>query len=177
MVGRLLTSVYLDNYQLGWSYTFVYQMFDQPNVDAGWCVFNPGPASNPNEADAGNALSTALYLHNLTAILTDTSSQFTPVVVGSPLVGMPPTAYFMPIEKSNGTMEYVIWGEAFNSHQSTTVTVNLPAREPTVNVYDITSPTKPNGPPNPVSILNNVSGLNVTLSDHPIVIEFGMPPH
>jgi hypothetical protein len=176
-VGRLLTSSYLDNYQLGWSYTFVYMMFNQPNVDDGWCVFNPGPASNSNEADAGNALGTASYLHNLAAILADTSSNFTPVAVPNPVVGMPATGYFMPIEKSNGTMEYVIWGEAFNSHQSTTVTVNLPGSEPTVNVYDITSPTKPNGPPNPVSILNNVSSLDVTMSDNPIVIEFGMPSH
>jgi hypothetical protein len=160
--GRLETDVYLDGYQLGWSETIIYKMFDEPPYNSGNGLFSP----NGNEADAGNANAPGLYIHNLTTILSDNSSSFTPKAVNFTVSNVPPTGYFQLMEKSSGAYELVLWGEAFASETSTAVTVNLPSSYPVVKVYDITKGTSP------VTRLSNASSVTLTLTDHALVVEF-----
>lgn len=167
-VGNLMVDKFLDNYQLGYSYSAFYHMVDV-SYDQGWCAYSANPAS---ATDTTNALAVATSLHNLTQVLADNSSNFTPITVGYPVTGMPSTGYFMPIQKSNGMMEYVLWGESFHSGTTTTVTVNLPnGPYSVVNVYDTTSTVNPSGPPTP-TVYNNVSSVSVGIKDHPIIVEF-----
>jgi hypothetical protein len=159
--GRLLTDLYLDASQLGWQKTFVYQMFNEPN-STGWGMFN----QSGNQAGAGNATDLGIYIHDLTAILSDNSSNFTPATLNLAVSNLPSTGYYQLMQKSNGTYELVLWGEAFASEASTSVTVNLGSSYATVNVYDITSGASP------VKTYANASSVALNLTDHAMVVEF-----
>jgi hypothetical protein len=160
--GRLETDLYLDAYQLGWSETIIYKMFDEPPNDYGNGLFS----SNGDEADAGNANAPGFYVHNLTTILSDNGSAFTTVPINVTVSNLPGTGYYQLIQKSTGTYELVLWGEAFGSGTATQVTVTLPNAYPTVDVYDITSGTVP------VTTLTNVSSASLNLTDHALIVEF-----
>jgi hypothetical protein len=129
MQGRLMTDVYLDAAQLGWSQTYIYKIFNEPPYDSGNGMFNP----NGDVADASNATKMGVYIHNLTTILADTSSAFTPTMVNFSVSGLPSTGFYQLMQKSNGTYELVLWGEAFASKTTTPVTVTLPTTYATVN--------------------------------------------
>jgi len=162
MQGKLITDLYLDAYQLGWSQTIVYEMFNHYPNDAGYGFFNP----QGNSADARNGTPMGIYLHNLTTILSDSSSPFTPVRVHYSISNLPATAYSMLMEKSNGAYELAVWGEAFASKTVTRVTVNLDRTYHRVNVYDITISSKP------TERLRNTSTIKLVVSDHPLIAEF-----
>jgi hypothetical protein len=98
MQGKLISDVYLDAYQLGWSQTIVYQMFNHYPNDAGFGFFDP----KRNTANASNATPMGRYSHNLTAILSDRSSRFSPGTVNYSISNLPTTASSMLMEKSNG---------------------------------------------------------------------------
>jgi hypothetical protein len=85
---------------------------------------------------------------------------------------MPLTGYSQLIQKSNGTYEFVVWGEAFASAKASPITVNLGASYQRVNVYDVTVGTAP------TQTLSNVISVPLTLTDHPFIVEFSMtnPP-
>jgi hypothetical protein len=160
--GRLETDVYLDAYQLAWSETFIYKMFDEPPYDSGNGLFSP----NGSEADAGNANAPGLYIHNLTTILSDNNSSFTPTPINFNVSNLPGTGYYQLMQKSNGSYELVIWGEAFGTETSTSVGVSLPSSYATINVYDITKGTAP------IAMFSNASSVTLTLSDHALIVEF-----
>jgi hypothetical protein len=106
------------------------------------------------------------YLHNLTTILADRSSTFTPGTVIYSISNLPATAYSMLMDKSNGTYELAVWAEAFTSKKMTSLTINLGSIYRTVNVYDITLGSKP------TQRLRNTSTVRLVVSDHPLIVEF-----
>jgi hypothetical protein len=169
--GRLLTDLYLDGYQMGFSETIMYKLFDE-NGDAGNGMFCNDLQSQTecNSAAApgtsGDATLFGRYVHNLTTILSDNSSGFTPKALNVSVSNLPPTGYYQLMEKSNGIYELAVWGEAFASELSTPVTVSLGASYAVVNVYDITAGTTP------VSKLSNVNSATLNLNDHAIIVEF-----
>ena len=105
------------------------------------------------------------YIHNLTSILADNSSAFSPGRVNCSFAGMPSTGYTMLMQKSNGKYELVVWGEAFASKTSSTITINLSATHP-VKVYDITQG------PTPTRELGLVTSVQLPLTDHAMIVEF-----
>lgn len=154
MQGRLLTDVYLQAYRMGWSKTFIYLMFNN-GADKGYGMLNA----------PGHPTLLGRYVHNLTSILADNSSAFTPGRVSYSISGMPATGYAMLMEKSSGKYELAIWGEAFASKKSSKVTINL-GRTYLVKIYDVTRGTTP------VSEPGRVSSVQVTLTDHAMIVEF-----
>jgi hypothetical protein len=154
MQGRLLTDVYLQAYKQGWSKTFIYLMFNNAG-DHGYGMLNV----SRRPALLGQ------YIHNLTRILADHSSSFKPSSVNYSLSGMPSTGYSMLMQKSNGKYDLAIWGEAFASKTSSKITVNL-GEAHQVKVYDITQGTAPIREP------GNVTSVQVTLTDHAVIVEF-----
>jgi hypothetical protein len=82
------------------------------------------------------------YVHNMTTILNDTSSDFTAGTVNCSVANEPCTVHDLLMEKSNGTYELIVWG-AQVAPKSANVIVNLGSSHPTVKVYDITSGTTP----------------------------------
>jgi hypothetical protein len=155
MRGRLLTDVYFQAYKQGWSKTFIYLMFNNTTGDNGYGIMDP-PA---------RPTLLGRYIHNLTSILADNSSVFSPGSVNCSFSGMPSTGYTMLMQKSNGKYELVVWGEAFASKMPSTITINLHATYP-VKVYDITQG------PTPIREPGRVTSVQLPLTDHAMIVEF-----
>ncbi|MCI0601319.1 MAG: glycosyl hydrolase [Beijerinckiaceae bacterium] len=149
--GKLYLHVYLAQYKRGWRYTFIYMLRDDPNQGY-WGFFHP---------DYTPKLS-GTYLHNLTAILADKGS-IAPESLNYSIPLQPATVHDLLIQKSTRTFELVVWNERVIGSDS--VTVNLGATFPIVKVYDPTLGTSP------AKTLSNVASVNLTLSDHPVIIE------
>ena len=154
--GKLLVNLYLSAAKRNWSYTFIYRMFDDTYDLYGLFAHNPTTLSPKLSAT---------YIHNMTSILSDTSSGFTPAALGYSIPGEPATVHDLLLQKSDGTYELAVWGDQI-AGESATVTVNLGGTLPTVNIYDVTSGTSP------IRTLGNVSSVPLTLTDHAFFIEF-----
>jgi hypothetical protein len=155
MRARLLTDVYLQAYKRGWSKTFIYLMFNHTGGDNGFGIMDT-PA---------RPTLLGRYIHNLTSILADNSSSFSPGRVDCSFSGMPSTGYTMLMQKSNGKYELVIWGEAFASKLPSRVTINLGATYP-VKIYDITRG------PTPIREPGRLTSVQLQLTDHAMIVEF-----
>ena len=152
--GKLFMNLYLDAFKRGWSYTFIYMLRDDPSQGY-WGLFH---------TDYTPKLS-GTYLHNLTTILADNSSSFTPGQINYSISNEPATVHDLLLQKSNGTMELIVWGEQVNGHNN--VTVNLGGAYKFVKVYDPTIAASK------AKMYSDVSSIPLTLSDHALIIEFG----
>jgi hypothetical protein len=161
--GHMIADLWFQAVLQGFSSTTVYQMNNSRPNDSGWGFFNNNGTSTV--ADASNALPMGVYTHNITTILADISSAFTPTPLPYSITNMPSTGYSLLLQKSNGTYELVVWGEAFASQTVTRVTVNLGKTFSTVKVYDVTGGTSP------ASTFSNANSVVVNISDHPIILE------
>jgi hypothetical protein len=150
--GRLYLNMYLAQFQQGFKYTFIYMMRDARGSDAGYGMF---------ERDYQPKRS-ALYLHNLTTILSDYGVA-RPGKLRYTIPDQPATVHDLLLQKSNGTFELVVWSEKAEGTNS--VTVDLGGTHPSVKVYDPTIGTEP------TETLIEAHSVSLTLSDHPIVIE------
>jgi predicted small integral membrane protein len=159
--GKLITNVYLSAAKLGWQNTFVYLLFDEPQANnAGWGFFSQSDGTaNVRPKLLGT------YIHNMTTILSDTSSKFTPGTVNYSVANEPNTVHDLLMEKSNGTYDLIIWGDQVPP-KSANVIVHLGSSYPTVNLYDITSGTTP------TRTLSNATSVPLTLTDHALIVEF-----
>jgi hypothetical protein len=150
--GKLFLNLYLDAYKRGWSYTFIYMLRDD-TTQGYWGLFR---------TDYTPKLS-GKYLHNLTTIVTDNTSSFTPGKVNYTIPNEPATVHDMLMQKSNGTYELAVWGEQVTGLNN--ITVNLGATYRSVNVYDPTVSTSP------IQTLTGVSSVPLTVGDHAFIIE------
>ena len=123
--GKLFLNLYLDAFKRGWTYTFIYMLHDSPGQGY-WGLVH---------TDYSHKAS-ATYLHNLTTILADKSSTFTPGKLNYTIPDKPATVHDLLMQKSNGTFELAVWGEQVKGANS--IVVNLGTVGPGVNVYDPT---------------------------------------
>ena len=150
-----LLTMYLDQFKRGWSYTAVYLLRDRVD-EAGNQKFGFfRPDYTPRTA--------AVYLHNLTTILGDKPGPQPVEKLDYSIPGEPPTVHDMLLQKSDRTMELLVWGEQLAG--SSEVQVELGSRQKHVSLYDPTVDTSP------TQKLANVSSVQLTVSDHPLVIE------
>ena len=150
--GKLFLNLYLAAFKRGWSYTFIYMLHDHTG-DGYWGLVH---------TDYTPKLS-ATYLHNLTTILTDKSSTFTPGKINYAIPKQPGTVHDLLMQKSNGAFELAVWGEQVKG--SNNITVNLGATYASVKVFD------PTVGATPVQTLANVSSVPLTVSDHALIVE------
>jgi hypothetical protein len=150
--GRLYLNMYLAQFKQGFKYTFIYMLRDARGSDAGYGMF---------ERDYQPKRS-ALYLHNLTMILSDRGVS-KPGRLRYTIPDQPATVHDLLLQKSNGTFELVVWSEKADGTNS--VTVDLGAAHPSVKVYDPTIGTEP------TQTLTDIRSVPLILSDHPVVIE------
>jgi hypothetical protein len=151
--GKVLTNVYLSAAARGWSYTFIYQMID--DSDSFGLFKNTSPLT-PKLA--------ATYIHNLTTILADTTSNFSATPLGYTISNQSPTVHDLLLQKSDGTYALAVWGDQVVG-ESIDVTVNLPSIT-TVSIYDVTIGTSP------VVVYTGVSSIPLTMTDHAMILEF-----
>jgi hypothetical protein len=150
--GKLFVNLYLDAFKRGWTYTFIYMLHDSPGQGAWGFV----------RRDYSHKAS-ATYVHNLTTLLADKSSNFTPRKFDYSILDKPTTVHDLLIEKSDGTLALAVWGERAKGAEE--VAVKFGAAQARVKLYDPTVGTAP------IRTLTNVSSLPLTLSDHALVIE------
>ena len=69
------------------------------------------------------------------------------------------------LQKDSGAFELVVWDERPIGEATDTVAVNLGGSHGTVNLYDPTVSSSV------IKTLSNVSLVNLTLADHPVIVE------
>lgn len=157
MQGKLLLNCYLSQFKRGYSYTAVYILRDRTDESGNQTFgfyrgdYTPRPA--------------ATYLHNMTTILSDEGS-ITPGQVDYSIPDQKATTHDLLLQKSNGTYELIVWGERYSSGGSDDVTVYLGETFENVKVYDPLVGT------DPVKTYQNVDSVKISVSDHPVIIEF-----
>jgi hypothetical protein len=149
-----LLSMYLDQFKRGWIHTSVYILRDRTDEGGNQKFGFYAPDYKPRKA--------ALYLHNLTAILTDNGPPRKPGKLDYSIPKQPATVHDMLLQNNDGTFQLVIWGERIKGDDR--VSVELRENQPSVTVYDPTVGTKP------VHVHTDVTSLSLTLSDHPLII-------
>jgi hypothetical protein len=154
--ARLFLNLYLSAFKRGFSYTFIYMLRDDPN-QGDWGLFDV----SYNPKTSGN------YLHNLTTILADTDATTTRGKLGYSIAVEPVTVHDILLQKSNGLFELVVWDER-PSGGSDTVNVDFAVARSTIKVYDPTTGTAPS------ESSQSTRSVQLTLSDHPMVIEVGL---
>jgi hypothetical protein len=172
--AKLVLSNLLLAYEDGSSSTYLYELFDSPSSvvrgakEASFGLFNSD--GTPKEA--------AVAVHNLTTILSqgDDGSAHTGGDLNYTLSNAPGNTHTMLMNKSGGVSDLVVWADTLVwdsttqteiTTPATTVTVNLGQVEGAVYVYDPLKGTSP------IAVYYNTSTIQISLSDHPLVIEVG----
>ncbi|MBE3123695.1 MAG: glycosyl hydrolase [Planctomycetes bacterium] len=155
-----LLSLYLDQFKRGWSYTSVYLLRDRTDEGGNQTFGFYRRDYTPRKA--------AVYLHNLTTILADKGSLAEPGQLDYSIPNQPATVHDMLLENSDGTFHLVVWNERVKGEDA--VTVNLGGVRASVKVYDPTVGTEP------VQSHSGINSLNLTVSDHPLVIAIPANP-
>jgi hypothetical protein len=154
--ARLFMNLYLSQFARGWSHTAIYLLRTRSNETAHDTYSIFGLDYAPKQA--------AHYLHNLTTILHDDFSAFTPAQLSYSIPDQPATVHDLLLQKSNGDTLLVLWGERF-AGGSDRVTVELGGTHGEVRVFDPTRGTSP------ARTLTHVRSVELELRDHPVIVE------
>jgi hypothetical protein len=158
-MGRVAMNFFLTGAALGQAYTIWYQLADDV-FDGQWGFFDTNTTGGP---DISPRLG-ATYLHNLTTILNDTSSNFTPTVLAY-TYSPPATVHSVLLQKSSGIYELAVWDDRPIGEGLDVVTINFPYSFATMNIYDPIQATLP------ISSQAFATSVTLNLTDHPQVVE------
>jgi hypothetical protein len=158
MHGLHLTNLYLGQFKRGYAYTSVYLLRDRTDEGGNQSFGFYQADYSPRKA--------AIYLHNLTTILADQGILAAPGQLDFEIVNQPRTVHDLLLQHSDGTFQLIVWDERLSGQDR--VTVHLDLERASVRIYDPTIGVES------VQTPTNVSSLELTLSDHPIVI--AIPP-
>jgi hypothetical protein len=156
--ARLYLNLYLSQFKQGWSYTAVYLLKGRANEPEheGFAFYTLD--YQPRQA--------AHYMHNFTTILADDKDVTAPGKLNYSIPSQPETTHDLLLQKSNGNFVLVLWGERFASGGSDNIQLNLGKTRGKVRVYDPTLGTEA------IQELENVDTVSLSLTDHPLIIEF-----
>lgn len=155
--ARLYLNLYLSQYKRGWKYTAVYLLKGRANEPEHEAFAFYTLDYKPKQA--------AHYMHNFTTILADNKKIDSPEKFDYSIPNQPSTTHDLLLQKSNGRFYLVLWGEKFASKIADNIKIELGKNYKTVNIYDPTTGT------NIVKELKNVSTVDISLTDHPVVLE------
>ncbi|CAN5347322.1 hypothetical protein BH10PSE10_BH10PSE10_13100 [soil metagenome] len=156
--GLHLMNLYLAQFRRGYAYTSVYLLRDRTDEDGNQTFGFFRPDYSPRKA--------AIYLHNLTTILADKGTGAKPGQLDYTIQNQPATVHDLLLQRSDGTFQLIVWGERLRGEDH--VTVRLGTTHPSVTLYDPTTGT------DPVRTLTSVSSIELSLTDHPVII--AIPP-
>jgi hypothetical protein len=154
----LYLSVYLDQFKRGWKRTAIYLLRDRTDEGGNQTFGFYRPDYTPRLA--------ATYLHNLTTILADQSSNTPPGNLNYSIANQPATVHDLLLQKADGTYELVVWAERFTGG-SDSIDVH-PGKE-SVSAAQLFDPTIG---VSAIQTLRDVSSISLTLSNHPVVIDW-----
>ena len=153
-----LMSMYLDQFARGWSHTAIYLLRDREDEGGNQKYGFYRPDYAPRLA--------AVYLHNLTTTLAETGpvrrTAAGTASLDCTVVAPPPTVHELLLQRADGTFQLIVWDERVGGQDR--VTVRLGGARRAVTVYD---PTVGVGP---VRTEPGVNSVELTLSDHPLVL-------
>jgi hypothetical protein len=152
--GLNLMNLYLAQFKRGYVHTSVYLLRDRTDEGGNQSFGFYKADYSPRKA--------AIYLHNLTTILADKGTLAKPGEFDFLIANQPKTVQELLLQHSDGTFQLTVWGERLSGQDR--VTVHLGVTRVSVRIYDPTTGIEP------VKTLTNVGSLELTLSDHPIVI-------
>ena len=152
--GLHLMNMYLAQFKRGYAYTSVYLLRDRTDEDGNQAFGFYRPDYSPRKA--------ATYLHNLTTILADTGTLARPGELDVTIPDQPKTVHDLLLQHSDGTFQLIVWDERLSGQDR--VTIQLGLTPISVRIYDPTIGVEP------VQTLGNAAALELTLSDHPVVI-------
>jgi hypothetical protein len=154
MQGLHLMNLYLAQFKRGYAYTSVYLLRDRTDEDGNQSFGFFRPDYSPRKA--------ATYLHNLTTILADKEVLAEPGQLDFELINQTNTVHELLLQHSDGAYQLIVWDERLRGEDH--VTVRLGAASASARIYDPTIGVQP------VRTLSNVSSIELTLSDHPVII-------
>ncbi|HJS84722.1 MAG TPA: hypothetical protein VJ779_04625 [Acetobacteraceae bacterium] len=151
--GTVLVNTYLAQFKRGWRYTFIFELVDGQGSSTHQGLYRADLTPKP----------AAFYIHNLTKILADSGipSHFRHLAYAIP--NQPETVHDMLLEKSNGRLDLVVWGESVSAKHDISIALESPAK--LVNVYDVTAGA------DPIKTLRDTRTIPIELSDHAVVLE------
>ncbi len=152
--GVHLVNMYLAQFKRGYAYTSVYLLRDRTDEDGNQSFGFYKPDYSPRKA--------AIYLHNLTTILADKGTLGSPGQLDVTIPDQPRTVHDLLLQHSDGTFQLIVWDERLRGQDR--VTVHLAVPSASVRIYDPTIGVEP------VQTLATAGVLELTLSDHPVVI-------
>lgn len=151
--ASVLSNIYLSQFKQNYKYTFIYELVDGEGSAGAQGLFHSD--DTPKFA--------ASYIHNLTSVLADKGNITNLKKLNYSILNQPSTVHDLLFQKSNGKFELVIWDERVSA--TDIVTVKLGDNFASVNVYDIASGATP------IKILNNVNSVELSLTNHAMIIE------
>ena len=157
--GLDLMNMYLAQFKRGFAYTSVYLLRDRTDESGNQSFGFYKPDYTPRKA--------AVFLHNLTTILADKGSLAKPGQLDFTIANQPETVHDLLLQRSDGTFQLVVWGERLTGQDK--VTIRFGAAHAPVEISDPTIGVEP------VQKLAGVNSLELTLSDHPLVIAIPSP--
>lgn len=149
-----LVNIYLAQFKRGYAYTSVYLLRDRTDEDGNQTFGFFRPDYSPRKA--------AIYLRNLTTILDDRAKPATPGQLDFEIVARPRTVHDLLLQHSDGRFQLVVWGERLSGEDR--VTIRFGTTQAAAKIYDPTIGI------DPVRTLTNFNSLDITLSDHPVII-------
>jgi hypothetical protein len=156
--GLNLMNLYLAQFKRGYAYTSVYLLRDRTDESGNQSFGFYRPDYSPRKA--------AIYLHNLTTILADKGTLAKPGQLDFEISNrpktIPKTVHELLLQRSDGTFQLVVWGERLRGEDRVTVKLGETCDE--VRLHDPTVGVEP------VQTLTNINSIELTLSDHPIII-------
>ena len=162
--AKLTLDTLMDAFKDGVAQTYLYELFDEGGQNFG--LFNSD----------GTPKLAATAIHDLTTILSDpgNTSSFTPGSLSYAVPDLPANGNQLLLEKSSGAFDLVLWAEAQIWNPTTQSEVVAPTETSTVEfgqtqklvlVFDPLQGTTP------IAVYSNVQSIQVTLTDHPIIVE------
>ncbi len=152
--GLNLMNIYLAQFKRGFSYTAVYLLRDRTDESGNQSFGFYGADYTPRKA--------AHYLHNLTTILADKGTPAKPGQLDFAIADPPATVHDLLLQHSDGRFQLVLWGERLTGQDR--IRVRFGVTHGSVEVYDPTIGVEP------IDTLSNVGSLDLSLSNHPLVI-------
>lgn len=153
--GLHLINLYLAQFKRGYAHTSVYLLRDRTDEAGNQSYGFFRPDYSPRKA--------AIYLRNLTTILADQDRIAAPGRLDYAIEGRSDFVHDLLLQRSDGAFQLIVWGERLAGQDR--VTVRLGGTFKSVRVFDPTIGA------DPVESHASTNSLELTLSDHPLIIE------
>lgn len=149
-------SNYLSQFKRGWSYTAMYILRDRS--DEG------GNQSFGFYKTDYTARTAAHYLHNLTTILNDNNTFLQSKTLQYSILNQQDTVHDLLLQKSNGTLMLVVWGERFTGGVDE-VTIKFKQQVETIKIYNPTLGI------DAIESLHSIDEVSLPITNHPYIIQ------